>query len=381
MSNKLIADVFLEAARALETGSFLTKPKIGLTTFGSEHGQEMMIEAANLAKSDLFDVVLIGDPGESEFETVVVSDDKEGHKKMEEMLDSGQLDACVTMHYDFPIGVSTVGRVVTPARGKELILATTTGTSALNRVEAMVKNTVAGIAVAKSLNIKEPKVGILNIDGAKQTEQILKKMRDNSYPIAFAESMRADGGIAMRGNDLLQASCDVMVTDSLTGNLLMKLFSSYTTGGDYEATGFGYGPGVGEGYERKVFIISRASGAPVVANALKYAYDIVKGDLSKKAKEEYGFAQKSNMMDLIRQVTDKKSESKGEEVVAPPKEVVTGAIAGVDVLDLDDALKHLWKQGIYAESGMGCTGPIVMVKESNVDKAIELLKQGNFVAD
>lgn len=381
MSKKLIADVFLEAAKALETGSFLSKPKIGLTTFGSEHGQEMMIQAANLAKSDLFDIVLIGDPGESEFETIVVADDKEGHKKMEELLDSGELDACVTMHYDFPIGVSTVGRVVTPARGRELILATTTGTSALNRVEAMVKNTVAGIAVAKSLNIKEPKVGILNIDGAKQTEQILKKMRDNGYPVFFAESMRADGGVAMRGNDLLQASCDVMVTDSLTGNLLMKLFSSYTTGGDYEAMGYGYGPGVGEGYGRKVFIISRASGAPVVANALKYAYDIVKGNLEKHAKEEYSLAGKANMMDLIRQVTDKKSENKGEEVTAPPKEVVTGAIAGVDVLDLDDALKHLWKHGIYAESGMGCTGPIVMVKESNVDKSIELLKEGNFVAD
>lgn len=381
MSKKLIADVFLEAAKALETGSFLSKPKIGLTTFGSEHGQEMMIQAANLAKSDLFDIVLIGDPGESEFETIVVADDKEGHKEMEELLDSGELDACVTMHYDFPIGVSTVGRVVTPARGRELILATTTGTSALNRVEAMVKNTVAGIAVAKSLNIKEPKVGILNIDGAKQTEQILKKMRDNGYPVSFAESMRADGGVAMRGNDLLQASCDVMVTDSLTGNLLMKLFSSYTTGGDYEAMGYGYGPGVGEGYGRKVFIISRASGAPVVANALKYAYDIVKGNLEKHAKEEYSLAGKANMMDLIRQVTDKKSENKGEEVTAPPKEVVTGAIAGVDVLDLDDALKHLWKHGIYAESGMGCTGPIVMVKESNVDKSIELLKEGNFVAD
>lgn len=381
MSKKLIADVFLEAAKALETGSFLSKPKIGLTTFGSEHGQEMMIQAANLAKSDLFDIVLIGDPGESEFETIVVADDKEGHKKMEELLDSRELDACITMHYDFPIGVSTVGRVVTPARGRELILATTTGTSALNRVEAMVKNTIAGIAVAKSLNIKEPKVGILNIDGAKQTEQILKKMRDNGYPVSFAESMRADGGVAMRGNDLLQASCDVMVTDSLTGNLLMKLFSSYTTGGDYEAMGYGYGPGVGEGYGRKVFIISRASGAPVVANALKYAYDIVKGNLEQHAKEEYSLAGKANMMDLIRQVTDKKSENKGEEVTAPPKEVVTGAIAGVDVLDLDDALKHLWKHGIYAESGMGCTGPIVMVKESNVDKSIELLKEGNFVAD
>ena len=46
----------------------------------------------------------------------------------------------------------------------------------------------------------------------------------------------------MRGNDLLMGTPDVMVVDSLTGNLFMKVFSAFTTGGDYEASGFGYGP-------------------------------------------------------------------------------------------------------------------------------------------
>ena len=59
----------------------------------------------------------------------------------------------------------------------------------------------------------------------------------------------------MRGNDLLMGTPDVMVTDSLTGNLFMKIFSSYTTGGDYEAEGYGYGPGVGENYDRRVLIL------------------------------------------------------------------------------------------------------------------------------
>jgi len=31
----------------------------------------------------------------------------------------------------------------------------------------------------------------------------------------------------MRGNDLLAASCDVMVTDTLTGNLLVKILSAF----------------------------------------------------------------------------------------------------------------------------------------------------------
>ena len=35
----------------------------------------------------------------------------------------------------------------------------------------------------------------------------------------------------MRGNDVLQASPDIMVTDSLTGNIMVKMLSSFTTGG------------------------------------------------------------------------------------------------------------------------------------------------------
>ncbi len=43
-------------------------------------------------------------------------------------------------------------------------------------------------------------------------------------------------------------------------------------------------------------------------------------------------------------------------------------------MDLEDAVKVLWKAGIYAESGMGCTGPLVMMSEANHAKALELLK-------
>ena len=42
---------------------------------------------------------------------------------------------------------------------------------------------------------------------------------------------------------------------------MMKMFSSYITGGQYEASGYGYGPGIGEDYDKLVMIVSRASGA------------------------------------------------------------------------------------------------------------------------
>ena len=267
MDNKKISEVFLEISEAIESGKFGKKVKIGLTTLGSEHGVENMKKAIELAKSDLFEVVVIGERVDDEHETYEVDNDEDMYKKMEELLDSGEIQACVTLHYNFPIGVSTVGRVYTPGHGKEMFLATTTGTSDTERTKAMVRNAVAGIIAAKSCGIAKPTVGILNIDGARQVEKALKHFKDNGFDIEFAESQRADGGIVMRGNDLLMGSCDVMVTDSLTGNLLMKMFGSFTSGGNYETTGFGYGPGIGEGYERNIFIVSRASGAPVVANA------------------------------------------------------------------------------------------------------------------
>ena len=380
MSKKIISEVLLEVAEAIETGNFGKKIKIGLTTLGSEHGVENMLKGARLAKNDLFDIVLIGQ-GAEDFESYETTDEEEAHKVMEKLLDNEEIAACVTMHYNFPIGVSTVGRVITPAAGKEMFIATTTGTSATNRVEAMVRNAIYGLSTAKSVGIKKPTLGIINVEGARQTEKILLELKENGYDFEFAESARADGGSVMRGNDLLIGTPDVMVTDSLTGNLFMKVFSSFTTGGDYEAHGFGYGPGIGEDYSRRILILSRASGSPVVANALKYAYDVSVGTVNEVARKEYVEAKKAGLDKLF---SDLKAKEKGadkedEEVVAPPKEVVSSQIAGVDIMDLEDATKALWKAGIYAENGMGCTGPIVLVTSANKPKAREILREAGLL--
>lgn len=63
----------------------------------------------------------------------------------------------------------------------------------------------------------------------------------------------------------------------------------------------------------------------------------------------------------------------------PPKEVVTAAIAGIEVMDLEDGVQLLWQNGIYAESGMGCTGPVILVSEANLEKATDILKQGEYI--
>ena len=366
---KMIAATFMEMAQGLESGSYGKRPKIALTGMGSEHGEENAMEAAVAAAKDGIDVYYIGTLEAEGVTTVKVADDEEGHKKMEEMLANKEIDGAVTMHFPFPIGVSTVGRVVTPAKGKEMFIANTTGTSSADRIEGMIKNAVYGVITAKACGIKNPTIGILNVDGARQTEKALKELQEKGYDIAFAESGRADGGCVMRGNDVLQASPDVLVTDSLTGNILVKMLSSFNTGGSFEATGYGYGPGIGEGYEQLVMIVSRASGAPVIANAIRYAAQLVRGKVFEVSAKEFAAAKKAGLKDILeaRKAAAKPAAAE-EEVTAPPAEIVTAAIAGIEVMDLEDAVKVLWKQKIYAESGMGCTGPIIRVSDANLEK-------------
>ena len=382
---KMIADVFEDIATGIETGGFAKKVRVGVTTIGSEHGEENVIKGAEIAqaKDPSIEVVLIGHKCDSKLKQYNVESDEEGYKVMEELLDNGEIDACVTMHYSFPIGVSTVGRVVTPAMGSEMTLATTTGTSSPHRVEAMVLNAIAGIITAKAMGNPEPTLGILNVDGARQVERALKEIDKGGYKIHFAESARADGGCVMRGNDLLMGTPDIMVTDTLTGNLLMKIFSSYVTGGSFEAHGYGYGPGIGSGYERLIYIISRASGYPVIANAIKYAAECVRGDIKKLIKDEYKKADKAGLEKVINELEEasKKTSGPKEEVKAPAEEVTDGSIGGIDILEMEDAVQALWKEGIFASSGMGCTGPVVMVNSSKLDAAKKILAKAGFMAE
>ncbi|MGO1712015.1 MAG: glycine/sarcosine/betaine reductase complex component C subunit alpha [Senegalia sp. (in: firmicutes)] len=379
----LIGKVFDDIANAIETGDFSDKVKVGITLLGSEHGTSNIVKGAEMASKDSsFEVVLIGPSVDTDLRIVKAETEEEQHKVMERLVDEGEIDAAVTMHYNFPIGVSTVGRVVTPGLGNEMYIATTTGTSSTHRVEAMVKNGLNGIITAKSMGIENPSVGILNVDGARQVEKALKELKKNGYDINLSESMRSDGGSVMRGNDLLTGTPDVMITDSLTGNILMKVFSSFSTGGSYESLGYGYGPGVGEGYKRNILILSRASGIPVVSNAIKYAAETARGNIIEISKREHDDAKKAKYNDILQNLTkEKKSTESQEEIKAPEKEIVTGSISGIDIMELEDAVVELWKNNIYAESGMGCTGPIVMISESKVEKAIEVLKKAGYATE
>jgi len=168
--------------------------------------------------------------------------------------------------------------------------------------------------------------------------------------------------------------------DSLTGNVMIKMMSAYTTGGSFESVGYGYGPGIGKDYNKLILIISRASGAPLIANALEYAGQLVRGKVFEIAKQEFAAAEKAGLSKILEA---RKAAAKGaaaeEDVKCPPAEVCTASIPGIEVMDLEDAAKVLWKNGIYAETGMGCTGPLVMMSEKNLAKATELLRSAGYI--
>ncbi len=375
-----IAAVFDELADALETGQFGRRVRVAVIGIGSEQGEANVMAGCVQAAARGIDIIYLGTRKHERVRTIELDCAEDAFDKMEQLLASGEADAAVAMHYPFPIGVSTVGRTATPATGKNIYLATTTGTTSTDRVEALVMNAIAGIATAKSDGIDCPSVGILNLDGARQAEIILKTLRDNGYPICFAESSRADGGAIMRGNDILRASQDVLVLDSLTGNAVIKMLSSFTSGGSYETVGSGYGPGVGEKMSGIVMIISRASGAPVIASAIEFAASLIRGCLASVYAQELALARKAGLDSLLNERrAGSPPQLQAKEAAAPPPEVVTASIEGIDVLDLEEAVRLLWSRSIYAESGMGCTGPIIRVSAANKENARTVLREGGFI--
>ncbi len=381
ISSKIIVSETMDDMAKAVRGELLKPVTIGLTTVGTEVALSDLILGAKIAKEKDpgLDVVIIGEYNDSDEFTVYKStNDDEVHHQLEYLLEKREIDGVVTMHYPFPIGVATVGKVITPARGKTMYISTSTGTSDTNRAQAMVKNAVYGLAVAKADGVQDPKLGILNVDAARQVERHLNLMRNQGYSFSWGQSLREDGGQVLRGNDIIMGAVDVLVTDTLTGNILMKLFSSFNSGGNYETVGYGYGPGVGQNFEPLICIISRASGTPVVTGAIEYCAAMVRGQLNRISAKEIKQAEQAGWKMDISLPADKKIGI--DEILPPPEKVVDTQIAGIDILELDEAVKVLWKEQIFASSGMGCTGPVILVSNQDCDRSKAILKQNNYIS-
>jgi betaine reductase len=379
---KLIGEELAGIVKTARTGGPVTK--IGLMASGSELGAEELLRGALEASRSYRDiqVVMIGPKrGKAQgLEWIETAGDEQAVAQgMEKAIEDGSIDGAVALHYPFPLGVTTVGRVLTPARGKPMFIASTTGTSATSRIEAMVFNALYGIAVAKSTGIENPTVGILNLDGAQTVYRCLRELAEKGYDICFGESVRKDGGAVLRGNDILAGAVDVCVTDTLTGNVLVKLFSAYSTGGSYESLGWGYGPSVGKNWKYVVSIISRASGSPVIANSIRFTADAVQGQVALRVKDELDRAERAGLEEILSAMATAPKASEEGDIKVPPAEPTDEELHGVDVLSIEDAVRELWKHGIYAESAMGCTGPVVKVASARVAEATEILHEKKYL--
>ncbi len=307
--------------------------------------------------------------------------ERDNQSSMEADLRRGTIDGALTFHYNFPIGTATTGLVRIPPEGKALFIATATGTTALNRVHALVKNARYGRAVARAWGIDDPLIGFLNLEGAASALKAYKKLIDSGYRASHAVSTRGGDGL-LRGNDILKGACDVLVCDSLTGNAVVKLISAYDSAGVKETSGAGYGCGLFEG--KPVGIISRATGASVAAAALEYLAKMVQGSFADILQDEITTAERAGLDEILKHFgTDegfpKEKKETGGRRAMPEKTPVDSAVEGIDVLEIEYAVEELLAAGIYCEPGMGCTGPVVMVSFANREKAVEILKDRSFL--
>ena len=177
---RTVGEILSEIVEAAKSGG--PRRRVGLMARGSELGPEEMASGARLAQQETpgLSVVMIGPrtPGYEDLEWIETEEtDCEARisEAMEKALNEKRIDGAVALHYPFPLGVTTIGRVVTPGRGKDMLIASTTGSSSPQRTEAMVLNAVFGIAVAKALGKENPTVGILNVEGAQTVFRALSQ--------------------------------------------------------------------------------------------------------------------------------------------------------------------------------------------------------------
>ena len=159
--------------------------RIGLMAAGGEHSDAEFLSAAAAAMKEDAALTVVGvgprPAGLVPAGMDCIEPGCEGGAMaagMEKALEDGHIQGAVALHYPFPLGVTTVGRVLTPALGKAMFVACTTGMSAAQRQQALLRNAVLGMAVARGMGLASPAVGVLNVDAAPQVLRALNRMAE-----------------------------------------------------------------------------------------------------------------------------------------------------------------------------------------------------------
>jgi betaine reductase len=98
-----------------------------------------------------------------------------------------------------------------------------------------------------------------------------------------------------------------------------------------------------------------------------------------RVKEELDRAERAGLEEILSATATAPKASEEGDIKVPPAEPTDEELHGVDVLSIEDAVRELWKHGIYAESAMGCTGPVVKVASARVAEATEILREKKYL--
>ena len=224
----LIGEILGEIVEEAKEGGG-RKTKVGLMAYGSELGQEELCKGARLAMHNdpAIKVFCIGPKLEGYEDLDWIETPADEHAiaaAMEDALNDGIIEGAVALHYPFPVGVTTIGKVFTPGKGKPCYVASSTGTTSPVRTEAMLRNAIYGIAVAKSDGVPNPTVGVLNLDGAQTVLRALQKL-------AIVENV-ADAAFQFGDRDFSSVHWRMLK------NRLGRAFSTQVQGLNSDAPGF-----------------------------------------------------------------------------------------------------------------------------------------------
>ena len=106
---------------------------------------------------------------------------------------------------------------------------------------------------------------------------------------------------------------------------------------------------------------------------------VAAGKLPELAAAEIDCAKACGLEKIIADSLPAPASASAEDVKAPPAEPTNEEIHGVDVLAIEDAVRELWKHNIYAESSMGCTGPVVKLNKAKEEEARKILGAAGYL--
>ncbi len=206
-------------------------------------------------------------------------------------------------------------------------------------------------------------------------------MAEKGYAVEFGESLRAGRRfIASRKRSPCRKRGCSCLRYPLPAMCCGQVFAAFTTGGGYEALGWGYGPSVGDGWKKSSPIISRASGAPVIAGALEYTAQAIRGKLPEQVAKELAAAQAAGFEDELKCLSPKPEAGADDVPPMPKAEPCDEEIHGIDVLDWTRRCIPCGRQTSMPKAQWSCTGPVVKLASANLAKPKICSSRAAFIA-